>query len=829
MLQWFQNLKIRNKLLLTFLAVGLVPASILVFLAVRSSSASLTNAFTIRMGYMSSTRLTEIEEYLTRKVRDLEYNTTLKRVTDNLPLLTEAFKTMTPDVYKAQTIGGAADGPSRAYEPIDDLSQTLRKTYRFEVVYLTDAEGNVLYSTNRGMELGTNLASGPYSNTILGKIFQIVMREARGIGMSDFENYEPARVYGIFVGKRITSGNKVLGTMLGLLNYDEQLKGYLEGTEGLGQTGEAYLVSTSDFLFRSNSRNVKDTILKAKADHETVKLAGNGEKGVKLTRDYRNQEVFSGYQPVVLDFPAPKMALMVEIDRDEALAPVTGFTRLALLQLLVAAALIVIVAFAVGNAIAKPIQVASTVFERVAAEQDLTLEVPVTSEDEIGNMSGAFNKLMRRFNETLRTVTDAARNVATNAVDVNKRASGNKARAQEEFERANKALDIVGEMRSTAAEVNEASHAQADLAKSAAQAVDSFLRSLKEVGDLTAAQTKNVQVVSERVDAMGETGAQVVAIAQKQALSVAEASTAVNQMARAVEEMTQVAARATEYGRGTLKASEEGGAAVTATVDGMRAISESSEQISEIISVITAIADQTNLLALNASIEAARAGEHGKGFAVVADEVGKLAQRSAEAAKEITKLIKDSGARVAEGTRLTDQSKLALQRITEAGKSNVAAINEIAQASSQLAAGTRTVLKMMEDLNALAGQITGQAGQQTERRRVAVEALRALVAQSASIAASSDELQKLAESISKDMGTVLKRSDDVFTMTGQQAVRSKNLVESTQTSAERSKMTMEGAGVVVGVTEQLQGLSNSLNELVAQFKTASDGGRFASH
>lgn len=66
-----------------------------------------------------------------------------------------------------------------------------------------------------------------------------------------------------------------------------------------------------------------------------------------------------------------------------------------------------------------------------------------------------------------------------------------------------------------------------------------------------------------------------------------------------------------------------------------------SNEIGEIITLITSITEQTNLLALNASIEAARAGEHGKGFAVVADEVGKLADESGKSATKISKLIVD--------------------------------------------------------------------------------------------------------------------------------------------------------------------------------------------
>lgn len=484
--------------------------------------------------------------------------------------------------------------------------------------------------------------------------------------------------------------------------------------------------------------------------------------------------------------------------------------------------LAVLMAFFVSRAISGPVVNIAEAIRKVATERDLTVEVPAVGKDEVGIMASEFNEMMRQLEAALREVTVVSTEVTSNASDVEQRATANRARAEKDVVQTEKSAAIIAEMGGTAGEVSQAAFAQKEAAEKSDKTVAELVGSMKEVSESADVQNEDAKKTSDRVGEMAETGAKVVSTAEAQSEMVIKASKSVEEITKAVQDMAQAVGRASEHGKSALSAAEEGSQAVTATVDGMHAISESSEQIADIISVITDIAEQTNLLALNAAIEAARAGVHGKGFAVVADEVGKLATRSSEAAKEITQLIKDSTTRVDDGMKLSEESKHALEKIAKGGKINMDAIEEITRTAEVVTTGTQEVKNLMEELSTLAEQIGGMAGEQGARRAAAEEALASLVERSKIITALVADANRGAETIGQEMKAIVERTDKMTEMTKLQAQRSQNVMSISKASAEGALATVEGAGAVVGITGRLHTLSDALIDQVRQFKVSGE-------
>lgn len=171
--------------------------------------------------------------------------------------------------------------------------------------------------------------------------------------------------------------------------------------------------------------------------------------------------------------------------------------------------------------------------------------------------------------------------------------------------------------------------------------------------------------VRDGADSLAETAQAMADGAEQQSKHIRSLLDNIEDISSSVHENALAAEDVEKLSHASMDQMQVGGQKMKELTQAMDLIREDSNEIANIIEVITGIAAQTNLLALNASIEAARAGEHGKGFAVVADEIGTLAGSSAEASRNITQLIHKSIETVSNGVCVTNQTSEMMAGISE--------------------------------------------------------------------------------------------------------------------------------------------------------------------
>ncbi|MCC3447397.1 MAG: methyl-accepting chemotaxis protein [Microcoleus sp. PH2017_39_LGB_O_B] len=120
-------------------------------------------------------------------------------------------------------------------------------------------------------------------------------------------------------------------------------------------------------------------------------------------------------------------------------------------------------------------------------------------------------------------------------------------------------------------------------------------------------------------------------------------------------------------------------------------LSEQTDRIGNISSLVSDLANQTNMLALNAAVEAVRAGESGKGFAVVASEIRKLADRSKESASNINALVAEIQKAITLTATVTDDGTKTVENGVKIARKTADAFAGVARAIDRIAANSKQI------------------------------------------------------------------------------------------------------------------------------------------
>ncbi|MDT8900995.1 methyl-accepting chemotaxis protein [Anaeroselena agilis] len=473
----------------------------------------------------------------------------------------------------------------------------------------------------------------------------------------------------------------------------DHLSNYIMQTT-IGATGYAFIVDHKGIIVaHPNQKLVKE--MADLSALEPVKAALSGQAGVS-TYEYEGAKKLAGYSFV----PKAKWGVIAQQPLDEAMAGVVKIRNTGIAFTLGGILLAALAGLFAAGFLTRPIREMVAATDRLAAG-DLTVKVNVTARDELGQLAQAFNTMVDNLQNLIRGVMNTADQVAASAQELSA--------TSVQAERA----------------INQIAASVTDFAQGAHNQTEEIEKTLHTADQLTGAS----RAVAEKARTASELSGEMASAATT---GGGAAQTAVDKMIE-IKEVT------------------------TATGEVVTGLGEKSQQIGQILDVISEIAGQTNLLALNAAIEAARAGEQGRGFAVVAEEVRKLAEQSQEAAQQIALIVREiqvqtdqaigamnsGNAKVNEGVGVVQTAGEALQNILGKVTGSVDMIEAISTAAKEQAEGMQAMVQGTEQVAVIARQSSANAETTAAATEEITASMEEIAGAANSLATLAGELQAL--------------------------------------------------------------------------------------
>ena len=490
------------------------------------------------------------------------------------------------------------------------------------------------------------------------------------------------------------------GGLRGVLSEDILMQTMIDTVKAIhSYDGYAFLIDTKGNLlvhpnqdYMGKNLTAIDELKEQSSLWQEMLSQGTGLRHTEI----KGQTTLMAYEKI----PASGWILAIHIPMDNAYKPLSALRWIFTVGTILSIILVTIVTFFISRKITRPIEILSRQVDQMAGG-DLTVHIEQTSEDELGLLGQAFNKMANDLRTLIHKVQIQSQQLAASSEELT-------ASSDQSAQSAEQVTEFISVVADQSSRQNEAANQMTGVIGIAASRIEKI--------------SQNTELVSRQSEETKEQAAASGKMLDKAVLQMQQIEQTVNTSSGVVSKL-----------------------------------SERSSEIGQIVETISAIAGQTNLLALNAAIEAARAGEQGRGFAVVAEEVRKLAEQSQEATRKITDLISsiqsdtaeavtamESGTReVRTGTETVTQAGQSFQQISDKLSQQASQTREISQAIRHIDQDVQDIVHIVKNVDEFSKKSSGSIQQISASTEEQLASTEEIAKASAALAELAQELQMM--------------------------------------------------------------------------------------
>ncbi len=355
---------IRNKMIVLFLIVSIIPVAFTGYFFINSMQSSLTDQIHNHLESVAQSRANHLRSFIEEQEENIMIISNIDCTRDLLKLYYEG-KDYTDEYEHTRK----------------ELNKNFHK--EFNEISVIDRQGELVITTNPEGKIGTDFSKD-----------SIFLAGKNGLHVKDVYYDEEFGQTNLAISMPLIDDGLLLGIVFVKIKSSVLNEITLDET-GLGETGETYIVNENGYMI-TDSRFMNNTVLKLKVDtlgSRNCRIDESGSRGghrpIETYRDYRGVHVLG----VRVYIGEMGWCLLTEMNESEAFAPLTEMGNLMLIATLIFALLVVGFATIFSRSISESIIKLRDIVNEIGKGK-LDTKIEIKSKDEIGELATSFKRMV---------------------------------------------------------------------------------------------------------------------------------------------------------------------------------------------------------------------------------------------------------------------------------------------------------------------------------------------------------------------------------------------------------------------------------------------------